>query len=625
MNSSERRKRIRSNRRTTVSQRDSGSSPPPTAPITRAKPTHAQTKPPLPYSENDRGRDIPVLSIRQGAAKHLPYYGVILLLPMLVLSGQINAIYTPPGSIDSWVYLGFFRNFANFEGALFPNTYYGSRLSWILPGVLIHHFFSPATAACVLHLLVYFVALFSFYYIVAATIGRRAAALSSIVFGLYPYFWAAIGWDYADGVGIAYYLLTTALLTKAAFASRPRLILGAAGCAFAGLLYSNVAWTLFTPILAMHYLGLRRPAGMREWRDLIIQAAICGMVGGFCITLILGVINHSVTGSYWFYRPSVQYALKTLGQKNPWYTEAYAGGLPVPWLWFPIFMVMLSIPAWLRLFVERCAPRNRITALFTLELLIAFATWVYQQTHGTPLLGLPFYASYLIPLVFLAAAPLFWPAAEELGPGWFAIALMTAVLVVAAPWWMPRSSHVIRWSRPENHVFVLTAAIALVSAMLFRRSGYAIALSIVGFGLLNTTVSPGRPVDPYSGKNTYQRVMNTRAVVEQVRGSEPIRWWYNKKESQAEDFTAISSTYLWGFTLIGLEFPHLAQRPVFPVPCLLAVISSQPDTPEAAGLALAQPLKEQGLTATLKRVLLINDHSVRYTLALMQIERVRPF
>jgi len=37
---------------------------------------------------------------------------------------------------------------------LFYGVYYGSRLSWILPGFLVHSIFSPVVANCVLHLLV---------------------------------------------------------------------------------------------------------------------------------------------------------------------------------------------------------------------------------------------------------------------------------------------------------------------------------------------------------------------------------------------------------------------------------------------------------------------------------------
>lgn len=625
MDSSQRRKQRRTRQRSAVDQGYVVPADPSTEPAAEPKRLLPQSTPIRIWSGCDLESHDAVLSVRQRAASHLPYWCVILLAPLVVLCAETNPIFPPADTwyVDTWVYLGFFRNFSNFEAALFPDTYYGSRLSWILPGALAHHIFQPVMAAYVLHLLVYFVALFSLYYVVAACIGRRTAVLSAMMLGLYPYFWAAIGWDYVDGAGIAYYLLTTALLTKAAFTSRHRLILFAAGVSFGALLYSNIAWTFFTPVLALHYLGLRRPTGKSQWAKVIVTGCLWPLVGLLGLTLILCTVNQSVGGRFWFYRPSVMYALHTVGQKNRWYREAYAGGLPRPWLWFPILTLLMGLFAYLLRRVIGWQARNRrTTAVFTLELLIASTMLVYLQMRGSPWLGLFYYASYLIPLVFLATAPLFWPNAEELQPRWFAVAVAAVIVLGAAGWWVPATSRLMQsWSRPENHIFIWAAGGALLGATLLQRYRFAIALSVAAFGLLNTAVSFGRQTDTDLLERSYQRVMKARQIVEKVRGSGPIRWWYNQKESNAGDFTALSSTYLWGYTLVGLEFPNVPQKLDLAAPTLLAVVSSRPNTAEAARVALAEPLKEQGLVATQELVSLIQDRSVRYTLVLMKIER----
>jgi 4-amino-4-deoxy-L-arabinose transferase-like glycosyltransferase len=563
-----------------------------------------------------------------GLLKHLPYCGVILLFPFFVLAAQVDAIFTTPSTIDPWIYLGFFLNFAQFQGTLFPNTYYGSRLSWIVPGIIVHHIFAPITAVFVLHLLVYLTALFSFYYIAATLIGRRAALLSSVIFGFYPFFWKAVGWDYVDGVGIAYYLLTAALLTRAASRGRHRLALAGAGASFAALLYSNLAWALFTPVLLMHYFGLKWPAEKRAWRRLVLEGPAWAAAGALGLTAILALINRSAGGALLFYSPSVMFALQNFGQPNRWYQAPFREGLPFPWLWFPIFMLTIGIAACsLWLIRPDGARHRRIAVLFTVELLLAAAMFSYLQARGSPFLGIYYYASELIPLVFLAAAPLFWQAADQLRAGWFAVAVASFIVVAAVGWWTPSTSRLhwsesdLHWSEPEDLCLITGAAAALVSSILLQKRRFAIAFSIAGFGLLNTVVSSGRPADTSASQRANQRITDARNAVEQIRGNRPMRWWYDEKDINAGEFMSLTSTYLWGYTLIGMQFPDLPKTPVFSSPCLLGVISSRPDTAEAALTSLAKPLSAQGLSASVKRTVLLHDRGVHYTLALVEINK----
>ncbi len=162
---------------------------------------------------------------RQSALRD-SYVYLILILPILVLARNTSYIYTSAGSIDPWVYYGFMKHLGAFKGSLFPGTYYGSRLSWILPGALIHAALPPVPATYVLHLGVFFTAVFSLYWLLKEAFDRRIAILSAICLALYPYFWGAIGWDYVDGAGIAYYLLTMALVFAAAKPQTPT----TAGC-----------------------------------------------------------------------------------------------------------------------------------------------------------------------------------------------------------------------------------------------------------------------------------------------------------------------------------------------------------------------------------------------------------
>src|SRR5208283_5519114 len=103
---------------------------------------------------NDQVSNPPAESRRSA----IRYMIAVLLLPLIVLWRQDNTLFTGYGYLDPWFYLGFFRNLVEFKRNLFPATYYGSRLSWILPGAAVHGLFAPVAANCVLHLGVHTVA-----------------------------------------------------------------------------------------------------------------------------------------------------------------------------------------------------------------------------------------------------------------------------------------------------------------------------------------------------------------------------------------------------------------------------------------------------------------------------------
>jgi hypothetical protein len=89
----------------------------------------------------------------------------------------------------------------------FPELYYGSRLSFLLPGYALHRFLPPVTANHVLHLCSYGVSVISMYLLVGWTVAPRAGLLAAIALGTHSHFVDAAGRDYADGFGIMYFLL----------------------------------------------------------------------------------------------------------------------------------------------------------------------------------------------------------------------------------------------------------------------------------------------------------------------------------------------------------------------------------------------------------------------------------
>src|ERR1019366_5260961 len=168
------------------------------------------------------------------------YYAVaILLLPLVTLWRHDDPLFSPLWYSDTWFYLGYFRDLVNFKRDLFPGFYYGSRLSWILPGYLAHKLLSPLLANALLHLGVHILATASLFRILRLTAGVRAAFLTAILFSVYPWFWAATGWDHVNGAAIAFLLAGMACLT--AHAERPsrRWVLTLAGASLASAVFAH--------------------------------------------------------------------------------------------------------------------------------------------------------------------------------------------------------------------------------------------------------------------------------------------------------------------------------------------------------------------------------------------------
>lgn len=130
---------------------------------------------------------------------------ILLLTPAFLCLVVRDWIFTPIGTIDPYMYLGYFRNFEHYF-TFFGNAYYGTRLPFIIPGYICYKIFPPLMANYVLHLGFYYLALFSLYFILRITVNRRIALLSAVFMGFYPYFLSAVGGDYVDGAGIAYFL-----------------------------------------------------------------------------------------------------------------------------------------------------------------------------------------------------------------------------------------------------------------------------------------------------------------------------------------------------------------------------------------------------------------------------------
>ena len=491
-----------------------------------------------------------------------PYIAAVLLLPVLVLWRQDNTLFTGAHYIDPWVYFGFFKNLRNFSHDIFPATYYGSRLSWLLPGYLIHSVLSPVPASAVLHLLVQSISTLSLFIVLRDLAGPRAAFLTTLLFSVNQWVWTATGWDYPDGAGIAYWLLTLALLTRAVASGGNWKILGA-GATAAGAVYVNLSWILLTPFLPVYYVVLMWMRGHRLWRS---AASFCVWAGSGVLLLTAGLVavNYRLGGFYWFYAPSIQYSQFLTGSHR-WLHSVFGPYGLEAWLWFPLIGLITAAASIVLSLQSASAKSNVPVLLFAGQLVYAIAVFgFFQFRQSVSLLGIYYYASFLLPAVFLLLGVVFWHPLEQLSAGAFLLLCVAAAAASAIMWADPSGRLLPAWP-VHNMMKALLGSAVLVAAFVFRKHRIGTLLALVGLFTFTVASRLTLHPEPHLHRQEFERIAKLRDRVEAVRNNGSIHFWFNESDPDALDYIALNSTYvgerswLHGFPKGGCQqqvYPH---------------------------------------------------------------------
>jgi len=539
-----------------------------------------------------------------------PYVFILALLPVLVLWRDSNPLFTPAGAIDPWVYFGYFHNLVSFKRDMFPGTYYGSRLSWILPGYVLNKLFSPLVANYVLHLSVYYTALLALFSLLKAAANRQAALLGATLFGFYPYLWSAVGWDYMDGAGIAWFLVTMVLLTRASAAPRRYGTLIAAGAVCAALVYSNLTWSLLCPTLLFYYLIRSRIERKASWIRALLEMAICFGGGIALVTGIFCLINHAIDGTYWFYAPSIGYALGTVGKKIPAKSPMAEWIGTARWLILPAATALFCLTIGIFRRKEFLTRQNLLGVLFVMQFFMAAGILLWMDTSGNPLLQYSYYASYLIPFTFLAIGSQVLRVPQLANVGSPMVVVFT--LVVLGLSWVPADSY---WVRLPTPLWPFGAALLVIGAgaVLVGRVGGLVTIIAVSAILYSYILVGGRPAN--TARGGFIRIARGVQEIEKVRDGRPVRFWFDASEKYGTEFHSLNSAYLWGYTRIGSAFPELPANVTLPSDTLLVVPSSRVD----AVSEVVKSYKSDGKVLSLVSQQPMDAEGGRYSLSFLEL------
>jgi hypothetical protein len=518
-----------------------------------------------------------------------PEQALLVALPLLLLALNSRWIWSGPHR-DAWLYYGYFQNGVDYLRR-FPELYYGSRLSVILPGWLAHHLLPAAVANLALHLGLYWLALLSFNSLARELFGRRAALLAAITLGCQTYFLIPMGWNYVDGFGIAYFLLALAAVTHAARSpGRPWLLTlaGAAACAMAA---ANLFYVVYSVPLALAFMMLN-PGGARRALLPALGWFLLGGVGAFFLFCLLSA---AAGGPWFFLEASVNYAREALPKANPFRDPSYRWLRGAHHLVFPAAITAGSCFLLLRAGWRRTLKpisRESLLAHLSLLLVVGGITWG-QVFGGTSMLQHFYYSSFMTPLAALALAALLAPSVSPLGRRAFGACVVVTLCAMAIPLAFQLDLARLRsWSVPRT-VWPLAAGIAAVYLLLGRAGpGWKRPLALVGFGLQSLLViaiqGHFRADDPAVGGPLFLQMDRAGALIDQVDPTRRLRLWYDEKEvPHGRVFDAIACAFLLGPRMVNLSFPQLPQAvlqdglPLEP-PQRIVVLSSRQDVLSAA-------------------------------------------
>jgi hypothetical protein len=351
----------------------------------------------------------------------------LVATPWLQLLVNPNLFMTPGGNryIDPWVYTGLFLSLPE-HLRFMPDTYYGARLSWLIPGYLAHSTFTPLVANYVLHLGFFYALLLATYKLIESAAGTRHALLVTLAVAWNPIVLAAIGWDYVDGAGIVFIVGSLLALEKAARAAARRQVwMVAAGALMACLVSGNFFLITMLPVFGLFY-ALR--AGIAHWRQFPIALLFAGAGAGATLAA-LGFASAMLGGRWMFLAPQVLASRGLLSAPSDYAVPVSVWILRATWLVLPV----IGILAALRGLVNRPAPEAAFVRVMERCLLLAAVLWVVVQVAGVPVVQISYYTSYLAPLALIVLTLRYGVSSQPLPIGRI-IALEIFTVVLFAAW-----------------------------------------------------------------------------------------------------------------------------------------------------------------------------------------------
>jgi hypothetical protein len=543
------------------------------------------------------------------------YAGALAVLPWVLLVFDDSWIYPLPGTLDAWLYHGFMTNYSRFV-ELFPSTYYGTRLAWIVPGHFVFAVFPPIIGNLALHIGFYYLAIGATFALLWRLSDQTRAFIGAVMMGTSPPILFAIGSNYVDGPVITYALVA---LATAAWAStsplRHRWLL-ASGAATALMVHSNLVSVMVVPLLPIVLLSLSsspRPST----RD-----GFTYMAGAIVATLALGIVSVTVGGGSWaFFMPSIRWALSA------------SAPTPVPGaLHFPSVLRYLIPASALFAFVFSAATRrlDRHQIAVGLSLVWLAGTFVVFDFLGGTLLATQYYVSWLVPLsVLVLAVHCFGPRVHLGRIAVWAIAIGFVVSGVIGIQSIEPGIATIgheRTALAATSWVVLAAAFVAATVLCTARRASIAALAVWVPLYATASALAGHSLNLRPDPRAKDLFVAVEQVFQAVRDDGPIKrvlFWYGLTPL-TRYFESIAATHLYAYSLVGIHYPTLPADSTGPdrsssriqAGTRIALLTPTPDVNESD---LHTSFAAHGLDVRVGPVRRIEAPNLRFFLTLLEV------
>lgn len=317
----------------------------------------------------------------------------ILSLPIVLVLINPNWIFNPHIT-DDYIYLGYQTEMPRYtDWFLASNRYFGERVSWIAPTYPIRQLFSPMVANFIIHLGVYYMAIFSIYGILQRLTHPNTAIITVLLMGHYPPFMRAVGWDYVDGYIVACMSLCLFFITQACYSAyRHRVYLIGAGAMAMLVITSNIFYGVYMPIVIMFALWLNH----QHQRHSIIQCALWMIFGGLVIYIPEGIYYHSLMGKWLTFTNSITFSQSKLGNVQFQYINNFNFLKIFPtWHVLPIITLIITGVGIFR--------KDKSPHLYPVSILLvgSYSVLLIWESVGHHFLRYLFYSSIVIPMTFI--------------------------------------------------------------------------------------------------------------------------------------------------------------------------------------------------------------------------------
>jgi hypothetical protein len=345
-------------------------------------------------------------------------------------------------------------------------------------------------------------------------------------------------------------------------------------------------------------------------------------------TAVLCAANYAIDGRFWFYAPSVQWAIGNGGKPAPQKAATYEWVGKAHWLLYVGIALATTLFYGVRRVLARNEKANRATDFFQLHFLYCLVLWTAIDLRGLglPLLEITYYASCLLPAAFLALTPVVFyvtdnDATRHLIP-------LGAVAILFAPW-SPALTPLLKIIPEIGTSGLLVFGLGCIAARAMLPGKRAtLAACLIGFSAINLYLlgSVGmlnRLNNPRGGEDAFIRM--TRAVedIDRARRGQKVQFWYNMHDPNVAEFDSINSFFLWGYTWIGREFPAISvpANELVKAPGVIAVLSTSDDTATLMRQADGA-LRVRGLVPALRARNRVDYRDVHYAVTFLEVSPI---